>query len=215
MVDLQVIFPQEVIQLTSVRTLPGSPRSIDVLGKDFRAIDEVRINDLLSPNVVVVSRTRLIAEVPAGVGGLVETVMVTSRQLTVTAKSLIQLKLGRVTQKVSGILRLVQLFLKILFTTPGTDIFNQRLGGGALKNLGATFSRSQSGGIISDFVLAVEATGRQIIALQARDPSVPRDERLLSAKVTSASFSQQELGLFVSVEINSQAGRSALANILT
>lgn len=214
MVDLQVVFPQEVVQLTSVRVLPGTPRSIDVLGKDFRSVDEVRINDLLAPRVVVASRTRLIAEVPEAVGGVVETVMVTSRQLTVTPKSLIKLRLGRVASKVSGILRLVQVFLKILFTSPGTDIFAQQIGGDALKNLGSTFSKSQSGALVSDFVLAVQTAVRQIIAIQGRDPSLPRDERLLTARVVSASYSHQELGLFVSVEINSQAGQAALANIL-
>jgi hypothetical protein len=214
MVDLQVVFPQEVVELTSVRTLPGTPRAIDVLGKDFRSIDEVRINDLVSPRVVVVSRTRLLADVPEIVGGVIESVMVTSRQLTVTPRSLIKLKIGRVASKVSGILRLVQVFLKILLTTPGTDIFSQQIGGDALKNLGATFSKSQSGAIVSDFVIAVQTTVRQIIAIQGRDPAIPRDERLLAARVMSASYSHQELGLFVSVEINSQAGQAALANIL-
>lgn len=200
--------------MTSVRVLSGTPRLLDVLGKDFRSVDEVRINDLVSPRVVIVSRTRLIADIPDTVAGLVESVMVTSRQLTVTPRSLIQLKIGRVASKVSGILRLVQIFLKILLTSPGTDIFSQQVGGDALKNLGRTFGKSQSGEIVSDFVLAVQTTVRQILAIQGRDPSIPRDERLLSARVMSASYSQQELGLFVSVELISQAGQAALANIL-
>lgn len=215
MVDFQVVFPQQVIQLTSVRVIAGPPPAIVVLGKDFRYVDTVEINGLESPNVVVDSKTQLTAELPAlVVGGVVETVMVTSRNLTVTPQSMIQLKIGDVASKVSGILRLVQIFLKILFTAPGTDIFSQQIGGDALRNLGRTFGKSQSGTIVSDFVVAVQATSRQIIAIQGQSPSIPRDERLLSASVLSANYNQQEQGLYVSVKITSQAGQAALANIL-
>lgn len=215
MVDFQVVFPQQVIQLTSVRVIAGPPPAIVVLGKDFRYVDAVEINNLESPNVVVNSKTQLTAQLPEiVVGGVVESVMVTSRNLTVTPRSMIQFKIGNVASKVSGILRLVQIFLKILLTAPGTDIFSQPVGGDALRNLGRTFGKSQSGTIVSDFVVAVQTTSRQIISIQGRNPAVPRDERLLSASVLSASYSQQELGLFVSVKITSQAGQEALANIL-
>ncbi len=215
MVDLQVVFPQQVIQLTSVRVIAGPPPGILVQGKDFRAVDTVEINGLESPSVMVTSKTQLIATLPASViGGIVESVMVTSRNLTVTPESAIKLKIGPVASKVSGILRLVQIFLKILFTEPGTDIFSQQVGGGALRNLGSTFGKSQSGTIVGDFVVAVQTTTRQILAIQGRNPAIPRDERLISANVLSANYNQEELGLFVGVQINSQAGAQALANIL-
>lgn len=216
MYDLQFVFPQEIVSLTSVRIAPGvSPRTLDVVGEDFRAVDEVLINDNISPNVVVASKTRLFAEVPAIVGAnAIQTVAVVSRQLRLNARSLIRFRIGRMPSKVNGILRLMQIYLKILFTTPGSDIFSQNIGGDALRNVGRTFSKNQSGGIVSDFHLAVEATNRQIITVQGKDPNLPRDERLLSARVLSSHFSQAEAALYVSIEINSQAGRSAIANLM-
>jgi hypothetical protein len=115
---------------------------------------------------------------------------------------------------VTGLLKLVQFFLKVLFTTPGQDVFSQQIGGGALRNLGETFGAGEGGKILSDFVVAVDTTKRQIIALQSRNPSLPRDERLLSARVISSAFDQKSLSLIISIDIASQAGRSATANVI-
>ena len=76
-----------------------------------------------------------------------------------------------------------------------------------------TFGADRSGDVVSNFVLAVTQTNRQIIAVQGRDQRLPRDERLLSARVISSSFNRSEGALLVSVEITSQAGRAALANL--
>ena len=214
-VDFQVVFPQELIELVAVRTLPGmSPRTLDVTGRDFRAVDEVLVNGMASPEVVIVSRTRLLAQVPALFANqTVTSVSVVSTVLSVNAKSLLRFRIGRTASKVSGIMHLVQLFLKILFTTPGSDIFSPRTGAGALRGIGTTFGKDEGGSIVSDFIVAVGSAQRQLLAIQARDPSLPREERLLTAKVLSAGFNKNEAALVVSVELTSQAGRAAVANV--
>lgn len=216
-VDLQVVLPQELIQLNSVQELPRSasvPRTIDVYGADFRAIDEVLINDLKSPSVVILSRRRLMAQVPPSLGLTpISSVSVISTQLAVTNNSILRFQLGQTPSKVTGILRLIQAFLKILFTTPGRDIFAPRIGAAALKNLGVTFGSDEGGNIVSDFVVSVATAQRQMLSIQARDPSIPLDERLLTATILSAGYDRQQSALVVSVEITSQAGRAALANL--
>lgn len=215
-VDFQVVFPQQVIPLNSVRILPGLvPQSLDIVGEDFSAVDQVLINDVVSPDVVVLSKTRLLAQLPPLLTNVhLTSVTVTSRDLTVSPKSLIKFRVGTVPSKVSGILRLVQIFLKILLTTPNRDIFSPRVGGNALKNIGLTFGKDQSGTIVSDIIVAVDTARKQIISIQSRDPSIPSDERLLAASVTAASYNQTEAALIVSVELTSQAGRAATANIM-
>jgi hypothetical protein len=215
-VDFQVCFPQQSIKITGVSRVPGSdPPTLDVLGEDFSSVDEVLINDIPATNYYVVSRNRLFVVPPVGVPiANVDTVAATSRTLTLSEKSLLKFQISRMPSKVNGILRLVQLFTKVLFTTPGTDAFNQKLGGGALRNIGRTFSRSQTGGIVSDFVVSVDNTTRQLISIQSRQPQLPANEKLLSAKVTSANFSLQEAALLVTVEITSQTGQAALANVV-
>ena len=214
-VDFQVVFPQELVTLSSVRILPGiTPRTLDLTGRDFRSIDEVLVNGVASPDVVVLSKTRALAQVPAVfVRQTITSVSVISTSLSVTSRSLLRFRIGHTPSKVSGILRLMQLFLKMLLTTPGTDIFAPSTGGGILSRIGATFGKDEGGAIVSDFIVAVGSTQRQIMAIQSRDPSLSRDERLLSAKVLSGGFNKNEAALVVSVELTSQALKAAIANV--
>jgi hypothetical protein len=214
--DLQVCVPQEVIPLSAISVVPNfSPRTLDIRGDDFSSIDQVLINDIAAPEVVVMSRTRLLAQVPPSLfQTTVTSVTVVANRLFITPKSLIRFRLLPTPGKVSGIMRLVQIYLKILFTTPGTDIFAPRIGGAALKNVGQTFGKDEGGGVVSDLIIAVNTTQRQIVAIQSRDPSIPRDERLLAAKVTSAGFNKTELALIASIEITSQAGQAVTASLM-
>jgi hypothetical protein len=213
-VDFQVVQPQESVRLSSVTMLDGPPRSIDVIGTDFRSVDEVLVNQIPAEDVVILSKNRLTATVPASLTGQeVLSVKVLSRRLTVSAQSLIRFRVSRSPGKVTGILRLVQKYLKILFTTPGSDAFDPSLGGGALKAIGRTFGFKEGNEIVNSLVIALDTTSRQLIALQARDSSLPLDERLLSAKILRANFNKEETTVDVAVEITSQAGTSAVANV--
>lgn len=216
-VDFQVVFPQEAVNLSRIDVLPetdASPRIIDVIGEDFRAVDEVLINRAPSPDVVILNKTRLVAQVPDGeLDKRILTVSVLSRRLTVSPKSILRFRISKSPGKVSGILRLVQKFLKILLQSPGSDQFNRSIGGGALRNIGVTFSAQDGGDIVNNLVIAVDTTKRQIISLQSRNPSIPPDERLLSAKIITAGFNKEESAVDVAVMITSQAGRSATANL--
>jgi len=214
--DIQVIFPSDIIPLTSVRVIPGLvPRSLDVLGSDFRDLDEVRINDVRSPSFVVLSRTRLLAQIPPSIlNDSVTSVSVISNRLTLVNKSLIRFKLGTRTTKVSGMLRLMQVFLKILFTSKNRDIWSPRLGGNGLSALGSNFSRQEGQGIVADFMISVKDTSKQIVALQGRDNTIPRDERLLSANVQNISFNENESALIAGVELLNQTGERALSQLM-
>ena len=215
-VDLQCVFPQTVIPLTNVKILQGAalPRSLDITGKDFTSIAQVLINDVASPSVVVLSKTRLLAQVPLLLANATLTsVTVVSNQLTVSPRSLIKFAIPPVASKVSGVLRLMQLFLKILLTAPGQDIFAPRVGGNALAPLAMTYGEGAASGIISSIILSVTQTQRQVIYIQAQDPTIPPAERLLSANVTNAEFNYEEGALIASISIISQAGTSAIANL--
>lgn len=217
--DFQIVLPQESIVLTKVAPVPGTgvggvPLALMIDGDDFTAVDEVQINSITSPDVIILNEHRLIAQVPSLLQlGTVATVTVLSRKLTVTPRSFLRFRIPRTPGRVNGILRLMQLYLKILFTTPGTDIFSPDLGGGVLQNLGATFGADQGGDVVSNLAVAVNQTTRQIVALQSRDQRTPRDERLLSARLASAGFNRAEAALIGTIELSSQAGRTALANL--
>lgn len=217
--DFQICLPQESIILSKVSPVPGTgvggvPLALMIEGDDFTAVDEVQINSITSPDVIILNQHRLIAQVPALIQlGTVATVTVLSKNLVVTPRSFLRFRIPRTPGRVHGILRMTQLYLKILFTTPGTDIFAPDLGGGVLQNLGATFGADQGGDVVSNLAVAVNQTTRQIVALQSRDQRIPRDERLLSARLASAGFNRAEAALIGTIELASQAGRTALANL--
>lgn len=215
-VDFQIVFPNEAIKINAVTVLEGSsPLVAEVLGQDFSSVDEVLVNDIPAPSYYVASRTRLFVTLPDSVNGdNIEAVSVTSKRLVLTEKSLLKFRIGKLPSKAVGILRLMQVFVKLLFTTPGSDSFNKTIGGGALRNIGRTFNKAETGGIVSDFVVAVDSTARQLISLQSRQPKLPADERLVVANVLSANFDMQNAALIASIELISQAGQSAVTSVV-
>lgn len=216
-VDLQVIYPQDMIPLTAAeeRQNDEGERVLTLTGKDFRTVDEVLVNEMKAPYVLILSKTQIQVTVPAEIGSdPITAVSVFSNRITLSGQSLIRFKLGDVSGKANGMLRLMQLFLKVLFTSPGRDIFDPQVGGDALKNIGHTFGKKQGATIVGDFVIAVDRTSRQLIALQARDPRIPREERLLNAKVESARFDAQQSALVTTTAIYNQAGKIGLNNVV-
>lgn len=214
-VDFQVCFPNELIKLGKVREVPGlAVRTLDVLGEDFLAVDQVLVNQVPSPSFVILSKVRMLVEVPAPLVSLtITSISVLSRKLLITPRSLIQFRIGATASKTRGILRLMQLFLKLLLTTPGTDIFAPKVGGGAMAHLGQSISTDSSSDVVSGLVVSVDATVRQIIQIQGRNQAIPPDERLMSAKVLSAGFNKSDTALIASIEVISQAGHSAVARM--
>jgi len=173
------------------------------------------IRDRKSPDVMILSKTELIAQLPDSlqVNTNVQSVNVLSRTLTITPKSVLRFRIGDTPGRVSGLTRLLQLFVKILLTNPGSDIFNPNLGGGALKNVGVSFGIDQGTNIRADFIISVGRTVRQVIAIQSRNSSIPRDERLLTANVVGVTFNREAASLFVSIEVLSQDGNATRVNL--
>lgn len=214
-VDFQIAFPQETVKVSLVRPVPGLPvRTLDVFGDDFRSADEVLMNEVPSPSFVIVAKNRLLAEVPAALkDSTISSISVLSRRLTITPRSYIRFRIGRTPSKVRGILRLLQAFMRLLFQTPGTDIFSPKLGGGALVHIGQSVSVENGTDLVGDFIVSVDNTTRQLIQIQGRDQSIPPDERLLTTRVLSAGFNKNETAIITSIEVVSQAGRSAVARL--
>lgn len=212
-VDFQVCFPQETVKVNKVRTVPGlAIRTLDISGDDFLAVEDVLMNQVSAPSFIVLGKNRLLAEVPQVLASsTITSVMVLSRKLLISPRSYIRFTIGRTPSKTRGILKLLQLFLKLLLTTPGTDIFAPKSGGGALSHLGQSISTDEGTDIIADFIVSVDSTARQIVQIQGRSQATPPDERLLSAKVLSAGFNKNETAVIVSIELTSQAGTSAVA----
>lgn len=215
-IDIQTVHPQNSIPVTStVMILLGGLRALDVTGEDFRSVDTVYINDMESPDVIVVSPTRLYAQLPPSLqqNPDVQSITVLSRQLTLTASSVLRFVLGDTPSAVTGMLRLMQLFVKLLLSEPESDIFNRALGGGLLRYVGATFGSDEGDAIRTNAVIAVNSVAKQIVSIQSRLGTLPRDERLLSAKMLGATFSRASTTMFLSIELMNQLGIPARLNL--
>ena len=181
------------------------PRTLDILGEDFSSVDSVLINGVEAADVIILSPVRLLAQVPSEVLDRVASVQVVSRTLAITDKAKIRFRLGKSTTKVGGILRLCQVFLKILFTTPGTDIWTPEIGGAALQILG----KNEGEGLAGDFVLAVDRAAKQVRSIQAPDTRLPLTEKLLKATVLGVQYNRTEQALLPNVELINQTGQPA------
>ena len=215
-IDLQVTYPQTAINVSRIRLLTGyTPDSVYVEGDDFSSVDEVLINDEQAPNWTVLAPTVLVAQIPyTQVARGVVTIDVMSNTLTVGPESLLRFRLGQKPRKCSGIMRLVQLFVKVLLTTPGTDIYAPTMGGGLTSKIGQNVSLQDGGkGVISDLILSVDSTTSQIIATQSKNSSIPPMERLLAAAVDKTSYDKESLGVTGTVRLLNHSGQQGYANL--
>ncbi len=209
--SIQVVRLQDVLRVTSITNAVGvSPRSIIVNGEDFRYVETVLINGISSPEFAVLSPTQLVAQVPADQASenIVE-VSVLSSALTMTERSVVQLTVGPKPKKVSGSVRLMQIFIRHLLRTPGTNIFQKRSGGGLAKRIGTNNDRNTA----ADIAVAINTTKTYVMSTQASDRNIPPSERLLSAEISGMDVNPESTEVSVTVIITSHAGVRSAATL--
>ena len=213
--DLQFIQFNDALRMTGAKEIPDFvPRTLEITGVDMRNATEVLINEITSPSFVVASKHVIFAEVPEeATRDVIRSVSVLSADFTATIQSRIRFRLGTDPQKATGLKAMMQTFLKILFTTSGTDAFAKKIGGNGLRNIGRNFDLGQSSTIVADFTIAIRNTEAQMRALQSRQPRLADDERLLSANLLNAKFDASITTLIARVELFAQSGKMAIANL--
>jgi hypothetical protein len=155
-------------------------------GGSYENVKYVIVNNMRLEDIFL-QGFKLYIRLPTGmVAADIRTIYPISETRTVDKNTALQFSLGVYPKKLEGIGRLIQLFVKTLFTTPGTNIFFKTIGGG----LGAVYKKGyamdQQDKIIPDIITAVAKTERDIKEMQA-SMRLPFDERLISATVASTS----------------------------
>lgn len=213
--DLQFIQFSDALELTGAEEVPDlTPRSLLLHGIDMRSAVEVYVNDQLSPSFVIASKNRIIAQVPSTqTKALIRTIEILSSEFTATVRSKILFRIGTDSKKITGLKALMQTFLKLLFTTAGTDSFSKRLGGSALKAIGDNFDVAPGSNIVANFTIAVGRTAEQMISLQSYQPRLSDDERLLTANLLNVRFDPALTALVARIELIPQSGIRAIVNL--
>jgi len=212
--DIQFFLFQDSLQVAGVQEVPDFvPRTLVISGREFLKTSEVRLNDVKSPSIIVSNNTHVLVQVPdSEVSQTIRSVEVLSTDWTASFRSKIDFKFGDNPTKASGLKALMQTFIKVLMQTPGSDAFNKTVGGGALAAIGRSITRHDNG-ILGDLAVAVARTTEQIRSFQSRQVRLPDDERLLSADLSDLKFDPATTSVFARIEILSQAGIRANANL--
>jgi hypothetical protein len=209
--DFPLLTFQTVAKVTNLGLFSGGG-SIDVQGRDFTGASAVLINGVRSPTFVIISDTRLLADVPATQLGVpIRSLSVLRRTPAVGENSVISFEAAVPSSMAMTSTYLVQKVLKHLLTTPGSDIFSQRTGGGLLNLIGPI--PTDPGSIYPLVTLQVRTTVEEIVTQQAADIGTPPEERLSGVEVIEASYSERDTSLDVRLRIISSSGVSVIAGL--
>lgn len=214
MKDIKVIAIKNILTVNRVERVPNFlPSTIALTGLKFLQATEVIINDIPVSEFMVVSATRILAQVPdSQVNATIRKVTVLATKPFPDRKSLLLFEVGEI-RSLQGLERLVQHFTKILIQTPGSDSFNPTEGGGVLSLIGTVVGRKDSATLRASVVSAVGRTRDQIVTKQSRTPQIPPDERLLRADIVGVGFDPNTSTIAARITLGAVSGREAVANL--
>lgn len=210
MIDFKVVQARVALPVTAVAPIRDFlPLSILVMGNRLNLTEEVIYNDVVADEFYAQSDTRLIVRIPKSqLGRNFETVRVLSSAQLTRSDAMVTLGVTRPFRTVAGIDRLVQSWLMLFMSTPGSDAFSQDSGGGGRNIIGSSSDKSERSATTA-LVTAVDRTRSELIRLQSFNPRIPPDERLLSANMLSATFEPQTTTISAVVGIQNSVGDSA------
>jgi len=211
-VDYQVLEYRDSAPIREVGIFTTSPFTLDIKGSGFTDVAVVTINGVRSPEFIVLSGSRILAQVPRSqVSSAIEGVVVFVATGRLQAKSVIDLQaVVTAGKRASGFTHLVQSFLKTLLTTPGSDIFSPSSGGGLLPLVG---SIGTSGDILARSKNAVAAAASQLITKQTMNTRLNNSEKLQAAELLSATFSSTTGTVDLRIKLTALDGSTSSASL--
>lgn len=120
--------------------------------------------------------------------------------------------LGRRPQRVSGIEKLIQLVVKLLLTTPGTDEDHLSVGGGLQRLLLKPLNPASVPSVQEDVAISVTMIEDEILRTQESEP-LPADERLSSLTAEEISFKAEDVTWRVVIRLVSEAGQDFVLDL--
>ena len=191
----------------------GQGTALDIRGRDFSDITGVIINGIRSPVFVVVSPLRILADIPSGeVGSVVRSVSVLTSNIRGSKASIVSFEAASFSSQMGETGLLIQRFLKILLTTPGSDIFAPQTGGGLLSIIGSISQAGQQN-ISALASLYIRQTEEQMVAEQAKNLQLSDAAKLGQVTVLRASYSPSETALDIRLQIQALDGTIAVAGL--
>lgn len=148
---------------------------------DYRKVITAVINEFVIDEVALYGND-LLVYIPSGLDTEdIRYVALIAVETASSTETLLRVGLGAIPSEITGPDRLIQLFVKVLYQTPGTDIFYRDVGGGllGLKRRGTT---GDLGALSAEIAAAVRKAERDVKSMQA-GMRIPSDERLVQMEV--------------------------------
>ncbi len=202
--DYQVLSFRDEAPLRQVGFYAQEPLTLDIRGDTFVGVAAVYVNGVPSPEFIVLSPRRILAQVPTGQrdARLTSLRVVLSRSgLTKTA--FIDLDSVVPGARATGFHKLLQSYLRVLFTNPGEDLAYPWLGGGMYGLVGAAGTPTE---LRSRASVGVSTAAEHLIRLQASNPVLTTAERLRSATLLLAEYDQPTTSVNVRVTLTAVDG---------
>jgi hypothetical protein len=211
--DFRFVQAKTLLKVTSYAPIRGfSPPSLVLVGEKLDRAEKIFYNGVQAKNFAVSSASRLIVQIPESeVGRQLKSLQVTSSVPGLSADAQLSFSVDTV-GSVEGMDRLVQGFLIILLSTPGSDAFEPSSGGGVRSLVGRATSGTGKG-VAADLAVGVEKAKSELLSLQSQDRRIPPDERLLSAALVNVDFDSTSTMLSAIIEVTNSMGQSAQVTV--
>jgi hypothetical protein len=208
--DLRAIKARITLVVYSIAPIRGiNPPSVLLVGENLDRAETVEINGITAEEFSVMAVNRLAVRIPTSqIGQAIYSIRVFAEAASITGDAVFSFSFSRPVRDISGMDRLVQQWLLIFMSTPGSDIFDTTSGGGGRALVGAPVDVERDS-ISADLALAVTRTNNELLSKQSSVLGLPPEERLLSSALESVSFDKNTTTLYGRVSIQNMVGQSA------
>tara|TARA_A100001015_G_scaffold297519_1_gene379136 strand:+ start:1500 stop:2135 length:636 start_codon:yes stop_codon:yes gene_type:complete len=209
MSDYRLITFKDLTPFTDIKMFGSS--SLEIVGVNFSEVTDVLINGEESSDFIVVSNTKIIADIPKKyIGTKIRTVSILRASQVKEKFSIINFKSTNRQDLISGRPYAIQRFLKLLFTTPGKDIFNPNLGGGLLSIIGTTDTAS----IVANASSAVKNSFNQYISTDLfSSENTTLAERIKNVNIEDINFETSTATLYIKLKFVLMDGTTTEAGL--
>jgi hypothetical protein len=208
--DIRVINARVTLPIFSIAPIRGFyPPALLAVGTELSRTESVEVNDIVVDEFSSTAVDRLVVRIPdSQVGRPITSIRAYASASATQEDAVLEFALLRPVRAVSGIDRLVQQWLLIYMSTPGSDIFDKTSGGGGRSLIGKSTDR-QADSVAADLALAINRTNSELIRKQAAYPNLPVAERLLSSTLENVSYDKSTSIIYARVALQNMAGQLA------
>lgn len=212
MISIQVLQLRDSIPIDRLSLHSSDPYVLRGTGKGFYAVASAEVNGFEASFEILNDNVILITVPDKAKGTLIRTVDLFSEKYT--GRHPLRLDFSMNGRTVEGVMKLVQQFVILLLTSPGSNTFAKSAGGGVLSVMKVSLDESNRGTIVGLIQNAIRNTSRQLQSIQSALP-LPADEKLRRAELLDISFDYNDLAIAPVIGIESVSGAKAVTKVVS